>query len=276
MSGESPVSAAKDDLGKALLTAARDGDVERLRDLLERGAAIDHRNAEGRTALFLAASHPATLAHPDGTISFRHDGHDAVVRELLARGAETEYGEYPEFGGRQAVSAAAAMDNVAAVLALLDAGARFLSDENVGVDLLNRLAARGNVTELLTLLDRGGDSFAIDEADNEGRTALSTAIAARQHVAVLALLDRGAAIGDADRAMIEEWLLFFEAQAEESYDKMDDAYPPGAAAGHYANAKDLLSDGIALARRLHQADRVARLEQRLAHIKAVFRSQFSG
>ena len=46
---------------------------------------------------------------------------------------------------------------------------------------------------------------------------------------------------------------------------------PGEATGSYANAKDFLTDALALARRLGQSDRVARLEARLAYIKSVFR-----
>ena len=107
---------------------------------------------------------------------------------------------YPEFGGLQPVSAAAAADNVAAVLDLLGAGARFLSDENVGADLLNRLAAHGNVKELQALLDCGGQAFDINEPDHRGRTALTAAIAGRHHATVLALLDRGAAVANGDRA----------------------------------------------------------------------------
>jgi len=46
------------------------------------------------------------------------------------------------------------------------------------------------------------------------------------------------------------------------------------AAGAYSDAKGYLDDALALARRLQASEVVARLEARLAHIKAVFRSQF--
>ena len=70
-------------------------------------------------------------------------------------------------------------------------------------------------------------------------------------------------------------LAWFEAQAEQAYDKMYDATHSTEAAARYSDAKDAMSDAIALARRLGQDATVARLEARLAHIKAVFRSQFS-
>jgi hypothetical protein len=43
----------------------------------------------------------------------------------------------------------------------------------------------------------------------------------------------------------------------------------------FANAKDAFGDAIALARQLGETTTVERLQARLAHIKAVFRSQFS-
>jgi hypothetical protein len=47
------------------------------------------------------------------------------------------------------------------------------------------------------------------------------------------------------------------------------------AAVHYSDAKEALYDAIGLARRLGQEAQATRLETRLAHIKAVFRSQFT-
>jgi hypothetical protein len=73
----------------------------------------------------------------------------------------------------------------------------------------------------------------------------------------------------------DEKLRAFEAQAEDAYAAMYDAPNSTAAAGCYSNAKEALYDAIGLAHRLGKADVVARLEDRLAHIKAVFRSQFS-
>lgn len=257
----------------ALLMSALSGCVDAVRDLLDHGAAIDHQNRYGHTALYLSACYPAKLENPDGTTWTRHRGHDETVRELLSRGAETELREHHEFGGRQPVAAAAEMGNIGAVLDLLEAGAWFYSDEKFGVDLLNKLASQGDVSNLQQLLDRGGDSFDIEETDRDGRTPLACAIANRNHAVTMALLDRGAIVRDADRAMFGEWLQWLEAQAEDAYDKMSDA-PSPMASGHYANAKDLLHDAIALARRLDRQDTVARLSARLTHIKAVFRSQF--
>ena len=67
----------------------------------------------------------------------------------------------------------------------------------------------------------------------------------------------------------------FERIAEEAYSRMYDAESPTAATGFYSDAKEALADAIGLARILGDAQAVERLEKRLAHIKAVFRSQFT-
>jgi hypothetical protein len=73
----------------------------------------------------------------------------------------------------------------------------------------------------------------------------------------------------------QQLLAWFEVQAEQAYDKMYDANHSTEAAARYSDAKEAMRDAIALARRLGQDATVTRLETRLAHIKAVFRSQFS-
>ncbi len=74
----------------------------------------------------------------------------------------------------------------------------------------------------------------------------------------------------------QERLDDFEAQAELAYAKMYDSTNPTAAAARYSDAKEALHDAIGLARRLGKADLASRLDARLAHIKAVFRSQLAG
>ena len=73
----------------------------------------------------------------------------------------------------------------------------------------------------------------------------------------------------------EAHLRSLEDLAEAAYDKMYDAGSPSGATALYSDAKEALRDAIALAYRLGRAEDVTRLEKRLAHIKAVFRSQFT-
>jgi len=63
-----------------------------------------------------------------------------------------------------------------------------------------------------------------------------------------------------------------ERRAEAHYDAMYQTRYPSA---EYADAKDYFGDAIALARQIGELKTAERLEARLAHIKAVFRSQFA-
>ena len=56
---------------------------------------------------------------------------------------------------------------------------------------------------------------------------------------------------------------------------MYDATSASDAAARYSDAKEALYTAIALAKELQQNEIAERLEARLTHIKAVFRSQFS-
>jgi len=62
---------------------------------------------------------------------------------------------------------------------------------------------------------------------------------------------------------------------EKAYDDMYDAYAPGSAAAFYSDAKECFYDAIGLAGRLGLEEETKALEERLAHIKAVFRGQFT-
>jgi hypothetical protein len=72
-----------------------------------------------------------------------------------------------------------------------------------------------------------------------------------------------------------EHLHALEAQAERAYEGMYEARTPNAASVCYSDAKEYFYEAIALADRLGLAADVTRFEARLAHVKAVFRSQFT-
>ena len=65
------------------------------------------------------------------------------------------------------------------------------------------------------------------------------------------------------------------ARGEQAYSEMYDASNSTAAAGHYNNAKDYFSRAIGSAQRIGQDKEARRLQDRLDHIRAVFRGQFS-
>ncbi len=74
----------------------------------------------------------------------------------------------------------------------------------------------------------------------------------------------------------DDRLQTLRAQAEAAYARMYDSINPTEAAARYSDAKEALHDAIGLAGRLGNADIASQLSARLAHIKAVFRSQFAG
>ena len=73
----------------------------------------------------------------------------------------------------------------------------------------------------------------------------------------------------------EDRLRLLEAYAENAYSEMYDAGNPSGAAACYSDAKEALYTAIGLAKKLGKDDLAERLSARLAHIKAVFRSQFT-
>ena len=71
-----------------------------------------------------------------------------------------------------------------------------------------------------------------------------------------------------------ERLALLEQQAEQSYDAMYEAHSASHAAACFSEVKEALYAAINIAHRI-QPESVKRLEARLDHIKAVFRSQFT-
>jgi hypothetical protein len=82
-------------------------------------------------------------------------------------------------------------------------------------------------------------------------------------------------LDDAERKAGLEQLAHLKAMGEKAYDDMYEAHSPSDATAHYSDAKECYYDAIGLATRLELKDEVEVLEKRLAHIKAVFRSQFT-
>lgn len=78
-----------------------------------------------------------------------------------------------------------------------------------------------------------------------------------------------------ERAAQLEQLAHLRALGEKYYDEMYEAHSPSAATGRYSDTKECFYDAIALARRWGLEEETKALEDRLAHIKAVFRSQFT-
>ena len=64
-------------------------------------------------------------------------------------------------------------------------------------------------------------------------------------------------------------------RAEAAYDAMYEAHSFRDASSCYTDAKDYFREAVAVARRLGDNEEAERISARLAHVKAVFRSQFT-
>lgn len=154
-----------------LLFAARNGDIETARVLLEAGANVQDSDASGASALVIAT----------------HSGHGPLATFLLQRGADPNAAE----AGYTALHAAVLRSQVELVAALLEHGAdlnalvehgtpgrRFSADFSIRAQLIGRdafwLAVKyGEVEIVRLLLDRGADPFQV--TDN-GVTTLQVAM----------------------------------------------------------------------------------------------------
>ncbi len=157
-----------------LLAAARDGQVEVVRSLLEDGANVNAARGDGLTALHLAAE----------------AGHRAVAEALVAAGAAVDAGT--RIGGYTPLQMAARGGHGGVALHLLEAGADpNARTTNSGVTALHLAAgATGGEPAVAALLDHGADPNARESS--AGQTPLIFAAAANRAAAVTALLAAGA------------------------------------------------------------------------------------
>ncbi|KAK7404060.1 hypothetical protein QQX98_010146 [Neonectria punicea] len=169
---------ADNDGWTSLLHAAVHGHEAVARLLLEKGAAIEVAGKDGRTPLLHAAVH----------------GHEAVVWLLLEKGAAIEVAGKD---GRTLLSYVAADGRKAIVQLLLNQGVAIEAADERGRTPLLYAAMQGHEAVVQLLLNQG---VAIEAADKDGRTPLSHAMGrSGSKAAVQLLLDRGAAIEAADK-----------------------------------------------------------------------------
>ncbi len=160
--------------GEHLLAAARDGQAEVVRSLLQDGADVNAAGGDGLTALHLAAE----------------GGHRTVAEALLSAGAAVDAGT--RIGRYTSLHVAARGGHGAVVAHLLEAG----SDPNArttnsGVTALHLAAAAiDGGSAVAALLDHGADPNARE--GSSGQTPLMFAAAANRAAAVTALLAAGA------------------------------------------------------------------------------------
>src|SRR4029453_5032341 len=143
---------------RVLMTAARAGNAEVVRLLLERGAEVNAREKyKGQTALMWASA----------------ERHPAVVKLLLERGADWRVRSFDRETKVPRLSAASSISPIA----------------RGGFPALSFAAREGDVESARVMLDGGVD---IDYGDVDNTSALVVAIMNKQYSFARFLLDRGA------------------------------------------------------------------------------------
>ncbi len=132
-----PLTACTQEVNSQLMEAARGGQTERVRELLEAGADVNAKIEGNVTALMFAAS----------------EGHADTVRTLLEAGAEVD--EKHSFTGASALDYAALAGHTEAVVALLDAGVD-VDAQDQGGRTASMWAKRNGHTEIVELLKKAG------------------------------------------------------------------------------------------------------------------------
>ena len=149
--------------GATLLTlAARQGQVDAVRELLRRGADADRRGFLGLTPLCAAAM----------------GGHDLAVQELLRSGADPERWSAQ---GQGPLHLAAREGHVRVMRTLLSAGAKPLAWNHAGRHALEEAALTGHVDAMAALVDAGVPAASPDQ---QGLNALHAAALNRHADAV--------------------------------------------------------------------------------------------
>ena len=163
------------ELALELHDACRDGDTERVRQLLDEGAALDEKNEYGFTALMEASYH----------------GHTEVAQLLLGKGAAVD--EKNE-NGSTALMEASMNGRTKGLKLLLDMGAAVDEKNENGSTALIWASIYGHTEVVQLLLDKGAP---LDEKDNwNGRTALMLASKEGRTKVMQLLLGKGASVDE--------------------------------------------------------------------------------
>ena len=131
----------------ALRKAAQDGDMQAVKDLLDKGANVNAKDDTGKTVLHWVA--PAR-DNPE------------MVKVLVAKGADVNAKDNE---GETALMIAASQSNPGILAELIEAGAEVNAQNNAGRTALMAAAFRANVEEIKILLAKGADLKLTDKKE---------------------------------------------------------------------------------------------------------------
>ena len=132
-----------------ILTACREGDLERVRELIQNGQDVNRGNRYGETPLILAAL----------------KGHDQMVHELIRAGADVN----GKGNIKQTALHYASGGHSSVVKTLAKAGANLNEQDSLGRTPLMTAAQRGHANVVVELIRAGAD---VNGKDKDRRTAL--------------------------------------------------------------------------------------------------------
>lgn len=153
-----------------LLKAAAAGDLNRIQELLTKGADIDARGKNGRTSLMLASM----------------KGNTETVKLLLKKGSDINA---KNDHGLTALNYAANKNQASVMRLLIRHGANVNQRGRTGDTPLIKAAGRGNIEAATALRDYGAD---VNARNSGGQTALMRAALNGQSAMVRFLLENGA------------------------------------------------------------------------------------
>jgi TusE/DsrC/DsvC family sulfur relay protein len=186
-----------------LNAAAVRGDIAGVKTLLAKGAAVNGKDSDGRTALMLASAWGRTavvkalldvcanvnaraMAGQTALIWASLEGHTEIVKMLLDKGADVNARDR---GRVTALLAAARSGHAEIIEPLLDAGADVNASDRAGQTALISASAPGHTEAVKVLLSKGAD---VNAKDRNGASALTLATD-KGHTEIVRLLKQAGA-----------------------------------------------------------------------------------
>ena len=160
-------------------TASREGDLERVRQLIQDGQDVNIGDRYGTTPLMCAATH----------------GHDQIVRELIRAGADVNGKD--NYYKQTALHCASRWGHSSVIKTLAEAGANLNVQDVDGVTPLMEAAYWGHANVVVELIRAGAD---VNRKDNTKQTALHWASRRGHSIVIKTLAEAGANLNvqDAD------------------------------------------------------------------------------